>query len=85
MKTARLAANKNLIVYEKWTLTSYVSSHMQIIDDSGKSLTNEVTSEWDFRLPPTNNMVVVDGKAFVYSAKAMASGANELLVIEFTY
>jgi hypothetical protein len=48
MKTARLAPNKNLIIYEKWTLSTYVSSHMQIIDDTGASLTGEISSEWNF-------------------------------------
>jgi hypothetical protein len=79
MKTARLRPNRNLIVYEKWTLNSYVSSHMQVIDDTGASLTGEITSTWDFKLPPTNDMVVVDGKAIVYSGKASdRNGSNEL-------
>jgi hypothetical protein len=73
MKTARLGENKNLIVYEKWTLSRHVSSHMQVIDDTGKSLTGEITSEWDFKLPPTNDMVVENGKAIVYSAIAHGS------------
>jgi hypothetical protein len=76
MKTARLAPNKNLIVYEKWTKYNYVSSHMQVIDDGGSSLTGEITSEWNFKLPPTNDMVAKDGKAFVYSAVASSSGEN---------
>lgn len=74
MKTARLGRDKNLIVYEKWTLSRYVSSHMQIIDDTGASLTGEIKSAWDFKLPPTNDMKVVDGKAIVYSATAPSSG-----------
>jgi hypothetical protein len=85
MKTARLGLNKNLIVYEKWTLSRYVSSHMQIIDDTGASLTGEIKSAWDFKLPPTNDMKVVDGKAIVYSATAPSSGSNELMVIEFAF
>lgn len=44
---------------------------MQVLDDTGASLTGEVESQWGFRLPPTNDMVVVDGKAFIYSAKAI--------------
>jgi hypothetical protein len=85
MKTARLAPNKNLIVYEKWTLTTYVSSHMQVIDDTGKSLTGEITSDWSFHLPPSNDMVILDGKAIVYSGNTTAAQENELMVIEFTY
>lgn len=84
MKTARLGPNKNLIVYEKWTLSRYVSSHMQVIDDTGASLYDEIKSEWDFRLPPTNDMKVVNGKAIVYSATTSSTGSNELMVIEFS-
>ena len=40
---------------------------MQIIDDTGASLTGEVTSDWNFKLPPTNDMAVYNGKAVVYS------------------
>jgi hypothetical protein len=48
-------------------------------------LTGEVESQWGFKLPPTNDMVVVDGKALIYSAKAIENGSNELMVIEFSY
>lgn len=49
MKTARLGQDKNLIVYEKWTLYNvFVSSMMQVVDDNGVSLTGEIVAEHNF-------------------------------------
>jgi hypothetical protein len=44
MKTARLGSNLNLIIYEQWSTSRYKSSHMQVVDDSGASLSGEITS-----------------------------------------
>lgn len=67
IKTARLRANRNLITFEKWTRNEYLSSHMLVVDDQGQAQRELINSDYNFRLPPTNDLTVIDGKAVVYS------------------
>jgi len=84
VKTARLGQGKNLITWEKWTLKEYVSSWMLLVGDDGKAIGAPVQCEYDFRLPPTANFSVVDGKAVVYSGEVNELDDNcKLLRVEF--
>ena len=82
IKTARLRENRNLITFEKWTRDEYVSSHMMVVDDQGRAQRELINSEYNFRLPPTNDLTVIDGKAIVYSGVRDGYG-NKLIRIEF--
>lgn len=42
IKTARLDQGKNLITWEKWTLSEYVSSWMLLVGDDGKAIGSPV-------------------------------------------
>jgi len=66
-KTCRLAAGRNLLLWEIWTKTSYVKTQAMVVDDNGAVSQQLLTSGYPVRLPIADDLRTVGDRAIAYS------------------
>jgi hypothetical protein len=69
LKTARIGENSNLLIYEKWSPSAWLSSHYAVADDNGNVIVPEVKVSYPFRLHRTDDVFTIGGKAVWFEGK----------------
>ena len=71
IKTAHLKHNTILLLYEIWTAFAFVQTEFMVVDENGKILQDATVLSgpqlgYTIRLPPTDDLAVVDSHAVFY-------------------
>jgi len=67
LKSARVAKNKNVLLFEIWTASSFCYSAFIICDDDGNLTVPLTRLEYPFRLHKSDDIFVVNGKVVFFT------------------
>ena len=65
IKAARVGTNKNVVMWEVWSVTGYLRTMTMVVDDVGRVKSAPAQTQYPVRLPPADEVYVAQGGVIV--------------------